>query len=334
MFSQTYLDVALLCHPIFAIISLRHPKMQVKHSVLHYFLFSFGSLLVLRYAFSSYFPMAAERHVQSCTSVDQPNPIASLYPNNATGVLNGTVAVLPISLKLARQLIPPQYGILEHVYRSLLPDFPRGMYPAIVQAVHDHEVQAFGYLIPDFTRTGIEFPFVDLLNDNQTSFKWAPSLLMTAGHDIALNGAIEYGTKVFPAAFEPQCDAYRVVPNSKRPGTSYFGARSAEAGAASLTTLFSSTEKEIFPLDFFKNFTNQPTFADAKTCDNMIRLFNTSVTTSPNGIEPVKGTVRAHLYPFSEEREWKSVYGLRFASAFVENNYLPCESFRGYDGHE
>jgi hypothetical protein len=26
------------------------------------------------------------------------------------------------------------------------------------------------------------------------------------------------------------------------------------------------------------------------------------------------------------------VYGLRFDSAFIENNYLPCESFRGYSG--
>lgn len=86
-----------------------------------------------------------------CTSVDQPNPIASLYPNNATGVLNGTVAVLPISLHLARKLIPAQYGILEHAYRALLPGFPKGMYPAIVQSLHDHEVQAFGYKIEDFT---------------------------------------------------------------------------------------------------------------------------------------------------------------------------------------
>jgi hypothetical protein len=83
--------------------------------------------------------------------VDQPNPIASIYPNNATGTLNGTVAVLPISLELARQLIPPQYGILEHAYRALLPNFPRRMYPAIVQALHDHEVQAFGYHIDDFS---------------------------------------------------------------------------------------------------------------------------------------------------------------------------------------
>lgn len=147
---STYLDVALLSHPILAFLTVQHPKMHSKSSNLHYFAFSFLSLLALRYASSAYFT-PTQFAFELCTSIDQPNPIASIYPNNATGTLNGTVAVLPISLKLARQLIPPQYGILEHAYRALLPSFPKGMYPAIVQALHDHEVQAFGYKIDDFT---------------------------------------------------------------------------------------------------------------------------------------------------------------------------------------
>lgn len=150
MFSS-YLDVALLCHPILAFITIQHPKMPLKQLNLQFFVLSFLSLLALRYACSSHFVISQEVPLPSCVTKDQPNPIASLYPMNATGTLNGTIAVLPISLKLARQLIPPQYGILEHAYRSLLPSFPQGMYPAIVQALHDHEVQAFGYKIPDFS---------------------------------------------------------------------------------------------------------------------------------------------------------------------------------------
>jgi hypothetical protein len=157
---------------------------------------------------------------------------------------------------------------------------------------------------------------------------------MSAGHDIALKGAMDYGTKVFAATFEPSCDAYKSVRKSKTPGTTFYGARSLVTGAASLSTMFSPTEDEAFPLHFFKNFTNQPTFADGKTCDNMIRLFNTSVTTAPNRIEPVIGTVRANLPPFSSEQEWKNVYALRLDTAFIENNYLPCESFRGYSSTE
>ncbi|KAF1850240.1 uncharacterized protein K460DRAFT_270494 [Cucurbitaria berberidis CBS 394.84] len=305
--------------------------MHARESKWQYFLFSFLSILAIRYAStSSYLAVPNEVLADVCQTQDQPNPIASLYPMNATGTLNGTIAVIPISLQLARKLIPKQYGILEHAYRDLLPSFPEGMYPAVLQALHDHEVQAFGYQIPDFTRTGIEFPFVDLLGDNTTSFKWAPSLLMSAGHEIALKGAMDYGTNTFPASFEPSCDAYRAVPDAKQPGTTSFSAKSADADAASITTLFSSIPELPYPLALFKNVTNQPTFADGKTCDNMIRLFNTSVTTTPNRIETVKGTVRAKIHPFDSEQEWRNVYGLRMDTAFIENNYLPCENFRGY----
>ena len=154
-------------------------------------------------------------------------------------------------------------------------------------------------------------------------------MLMTAGHEIALKGAGDYGTNAFPAAFEPGCDAYKAVPNAKNPGTTYFSARSLE-GVESLSTLFSSTEVEAFPFEFFKNATNQPTFADGKTCDNMIRLFDTSVSLAPNRIERVVGTVRANIHPFESEHEWQEVHGLRLDSSFIENNYLDCESFRGY----
>jgi hypothetical protein len=89
----------------------------------------------------------------TCASHDQPNPLAELFPNNATGVLNATLAIIPISLQTARRLIPPQYGILEKAYRALLPDFPEGMYPMLVQAAHDHDVQlrAFGVTLDDFS---------------------------------------------------------------------------------------------------------------------------------------------------------------------------------------
>lgn len=88
-----------------------------------------------------------------CTSHDHANPLAESFPNNATGVLNATLAIIPISLETARRLIPPQYGILERAYRALLPDFPEGMYPVMVQAAHDHDVQfrAYGITIDDFS---------------------------------------------------------------------------------------------------------------------------------------------------------------------------------------
>lgn len=76
-----------------------------------------------------------------------------MFPNNATGVLNATLAIIPIPLATARRLIPLKYGILESAYRSILPDFPEGMYPVLVQAAHDHDVQlkAYGITLDDFS---------------------------------------------------------------------------------------------------------------------------------------------------------------------------------------
>jgi hypothetical protein len=332
---------------------MSRPQKDTRDSRLHYFVFSFVLILAMGCVSSPYFALpsvAAEGASQTlavevCHTHDSPNPIASLYPNNATGTLNGTVALIPISLELARSIIPPQYRILEHAYRALLPSFPEGMYPAVLQALHDHEVQAMGFKLSDFSvsdlppdstelelisrqRTGIEFPFLDLLGDNSTSFKWAPAMLMTADNAIALTGAQAYGTTVFPATFDPPCDAYRSVPGAADPSTSSF---SGSAVDASVETVFSQTMDETFPLEFFKNVTNQITFADGKSCDNMIRLFNTNVTT---GIESVRGSVKARIAPFEGEMAWSDVYGIRFDSAFVENNYLPCENFRGYAGRE
>lgn len=87
------------------------------------------------------------------TSSDAANPIASLYPTDISGSLNGTTLVIPISLVEARKLIPDEYGILQDAYMTLLPTFPRGMYPLMVTAVHDHDIQIPAYNLnpPDFT---------------------------------------------------------------------------------------------------------------------------------------------------------------------------------------
>lgn len=160
-------------------------------------------------------------------------------------------------------------------------------------------------------------------------------MLMTSNHDIALKGAQDYGTKTYASTFDPACDAYRSIPNSKNDRTTFFSASSTDDNAAGIETTFSAIPKQAtspFPLNFFANITNQPTFADGSTCDNMIRLFNTSVTTAPNRIEHVVGTVKAKIHPFKREHVWNDVFGVRMDTAFIENNYLPCEGFRGYGG--
>jgi hypothetical protein len=126
----------------------RWSKMALQPSLLHV---SAVVLLVLFPFLLNHGESAATFRV--CASYDHHNPLAELFPNNATGVLNATLAIIPIPLETARRLIPPQYGILERAYRALVPNFPEGMYPVMVQAAHDHDVQfrAYGITIDDFS---------------------------------------------------------------------------------------------------------------------------------------------------------------------------------------
>jgi hypothetical protein len=111
------------------------------------------SVVALLFLSGNHFQATAAQDVSA--SRDQANPIATLYPNNATGVLNTTLAIIPIPLSTARQIIPPQYGILEAAYRALLPHFPKDMYPVLVQAAHDHDIRFQDFGIPDFS---VSFP--------------------------------------------------------------------------------------------------------------------------------------------------------------------------------
>ncbi|KAM7193135.1 hypothetical protein V8F33_008007 [Rhypophila sp. PSN 637] len=267
-----------------------------------------------------------------CASNDPPNTLAEVFPNNATGVLNATLAIIPIPLDLARRLIPRQYGILVPAYRALLPDFPEGMYPIMLQAAHDHDVQfrAYGVRLDDFSRVGFEFPFLDMLGDGYSSFRWAPEQLISGSNTIALSGSRDYGTVVYPAKYDPPCEAYKALPN----GATYFKGSSLSCSESiELEMQRIRPELNPYPLELFKNITNQPTFANGTTCDNMIRLFNTSMSIGDHSPVSVLGKVRANAFPFrGEQKQYVDVYGVQVTTPFIENNYLDCQTMKGYDG--
>jgi len=187
-------------------------------------------------------------------------------------------------------------------------------------------------LLTQHQRVGFEFPFLDLTGDGYSSFRWAPAQLISASNNIALEGSRAYGTIVSPAEYEPVCDAYQRLPN----GATYFKGYSlsspefVELEMARLAT----PSLTPYPLELFKNITNQPTFANATSCDNMIRLFNTTMSLGEHAPKPVLGRVRARAFPFGNApaTEWADVYGVQVATPFIENNYLDCHSMRGYSG--
>ncbi|KAF7554051.1 hypothetical protein G7046_g6924 [Stylonectria norvegica] len=265
-------------------------------------------------------------HPQSlvCTSQSQSNPIKTIYPNDVTGLLNATLAIVAIPLKTAQQILP--YKILESAYRSLLPDFPKGMYPVLVQAAYDHDINFQNFQVPDFTRAGYEFPFLDLLGDGYSSFRWAPHQLITSTNVVAIEGSEAYGTDVAPAKFNPQCDAYGGGKHE-----TYFKAKSVDS--KKFITLDFAPLKHHAPtqqlLNYYHNVTNQPSFANGTTCDQQIRFFNTSVSEAPFAPVSVRGDVRSKVGPFKGERSFKGIDGIQIATAFIERNYLDCKSLKG-----
>ena len=168
------------------------------------------------------------------------------------------------------------------------------------------------------------------MGDGYSSFRWAPAQLISATNNIALEGSRAYGTIVSPAEYQPLCDAYHALAD----GATYF------KGSSLTSNEFFEVEMapirpaiNPYPLDLFKNITNQPTFANATTCDNMIRLFNTSMTMGEYAPVPVQGRVKANTFPFrGAATEWTNVFGVQVATPFIENNYLDCESMQGYAG--
>ena len=98
----------------------------------------------------------------TCLTQSQPNPIAEQYPDLPTGTLNTTLAIIPIPLKKAKSILPPQWRIIERAYRELLPDFPKDMYPVFLQAGRDLDIRvaSFDYHGPDFSVGRIALPSI------------------------------------------------------------------------------------------------------------------------------------------------------------------------------
>lgn len=86
-------------------------------------------------------------------------------------------------------------------------------------------------------------------------------------------------------------------------------------------------------MNSWKNVTNQPLFSRAPViCDNYIRLFNSSVTQGQYTPKNVIGQVSVVKPFFSKNTVFKDVYGLRLDNAFIEKNYVSCQSLQGYHG--
>lgn len=178
-------------------------------------------------------------------------------------------------------------------------------------------------------------------------------MMITAGNDVAISGSEGFGITVYPGSFDPPCDAYaRYIPSSPEDNSSnmthYFEAATTagdDAGAdggrlVSLQTAPTEGMQDPWGIEFLKNITNQPVFAnDTAVCDNYQRLFNTSLTLPPNDPVPVRGRVEARIEPFADadvagSQIWEDgVFGWRVSTAFLEPPVAAsCASLKGFSG--
>ena len=180
-------------------------------------------------------------------------------------------------------------------------------------------------------RAGFEFPFLDLLGDGYSSFRWHPFQLIEASNSDAIVGSRAYGTTVEPSTFDPLCDAYRIADKGAR----YFRGMASNDSGTFLQLEFwplNNGEASPFPVDFFKNVTNQPSFANGSTCDSQIRLFHTALSEGEFAPVSVRGQVTANLPPLQGKQGLGDIYGVEVTTPFIENNYLDCQTLKGFEG--
>ncbi len=141
-----------------------------------------------------------------------PSAFALRYRNQpTTGTVNGTIAILPISLTAARKIIPSQYPILTAQYKAWLGDaIADDQYPALLQMEQNHDLYKLGKQVGDsgdFQRASISFPFVDRLNDGYSSFLYNHAIILSSANTVAINQYTSYGGVVAPG-FTASCNAY------------------------------------------------------------------------------------------------------------------------------
>lgn len=276
-------------------------------------------------------PRAPQSNCTTCA----PNPIASIYPKNVTGTINGTTSVIIVPLSYARSLLPSHLAPLPHAYTRF--SIPATHYPLVLENTIDHDIR-FGDVSPivDFSSLRISFPFIDLLNDNSTCFKYRGYIYLPPTVPLATSGAEAYGTAAIPATFDPADAPYKhSIPCKDDYLFTVYQAGSQSPGLDSVAKIhdWPSSAANALPLAFYRNVTNQPTFGNkSETCDNFIQFWNTTLSEGENQPQNVRGVVELSPPVVKERTIWRGVEGIRATQAFLENNYVPCESLRGYGG--
>ncbi|KAL8671274.1 MAG: hypothetical protein Q9168_004228 [Polycauliona sp. 1 TL-2023] len=282
----------------------------------------------------------------NCTSC-LPNPIATIYPHNVTGTLNATTSVILVPLSYAQSLLPARFAnsILTHAYTRF--NIPPSVYPLIVESTIDHDIRYNNSPIAaDFSTFRTTFPFIDLLGNGYSTFRYTGFIYLPPSNIVAVNGSQAYGYTVLPGYFDPPDAPYRFTSSktktrllevySQTPAipTPHGTTGGRIFGKLTGSTQFrpSASSPSAIPIAFYKNVTNQIQFGNYSICDRMSSYWNTSVTMGMYEPEAVVGDVLLSPPMVPRTKVFRDVQGIRATRAFLEVNYLDCEGLKGYAG--
>lgn len=153
-----------------------------------------------------------------------PNTLAALYPANRTTSVNETYCILPVP-KTVIEKITHGYKPLD-VPTDILPNFPPGMHPMIVQGGYQNDIRMtplnlVPLQIPSLMQAAIIVPYADVTKDGKTPINVPVNYYIggTDGNDLAslvpaIVGAVPLfeGTVIAPAKMVPNSAAVQSLP--------------------------------------------------------------------------------------------------------------------------
>ncbi|KAF2420527.1 hypothetical protein EJ08DRAFT_702464 [Tothia fuscella] len=278
--------------------------------------------------------------LHECPSIEtQPNLLFTTKPDHVTGVMNGTWAVVPIEMPLARRIIPAEYKILEKSYRALMPDFPAGQYPALLQLELYHDVRMQGRPGVDFQRASLYFTFVDRLGDGYTAMAYINATRMSTDISFQVVNHFAPDHYIMASIFKPRCEAYDYGKTSAQEDfrsvevEKYSGIWEDAADFVAVFSAIAVGAKPVYPLEFWKNVTNQPVFSNNEfTCKNHIRLFNTSLSKDQFAPTYHTGSLTANEPFLPDLGTFEETQAIQLATVLADDNPVLCDTLKGYSG--
>lgn len=150
----------------------------------------------------------------TCVTQSLPNPIREAFPADIVGTLNGTLVAWLVDLEYAQSLVPG-YPLLVHAAKDKYPDLPDGKFPLFSDPLLDFDGGVGNYTSEAFNRIRANVPFVDRLNDNQTSFRMNLPMAISQSIIDASAGAGLPLSDAYASTFDPSCNGYGAVRGSK-----------------------------------------------------------------------------------------------------------------------